>query len=59
MRGIWFKLQYQEFRLDIKSIQKIKYQILKCVSNVIDFLKSLKRRVVWLNGYELQSGSPT
>lgn len=29
MRGIWFKLQYKEFRLDIKSVQKVKYQQLK------------------------------
>lgn len=41
MRGIWFKLQYKEFRLDIKSFQKIKYQILKWfVSNIIDFFES-------------------
>lgn len=24
MRGIWFKLQYKEFRLDVKSFQKNK-----------------------------------
>lgn len=29
MRRIWFKLQYKKFRLDIKSDQKVKYQILK------------------------------